>query len=430
MQKVDFRCSFCGKVQSEDNNLIASPDGQTFICSNCIGICNELVKANVKVKPEMKLKLIKPMEIKKHLDDFIIGQEDAKKAISVAVYNHYKRINYNIENKLNAKSKNDAVELEKSNVLLVGPTGCGKTLIAKTLAKILNVPFAQCDATTLTEAGYIGDDVETLLQKLLQNADFDVKRAEMGIVYIDEIDKLSKKTDRKSNLKDPSGEGVQQALLKILEGTVCNVPTASGRKMGLNDGVSIDTSNILFICGGAFVGLDKIIEDRTTNKYLGFVENSNIKNSEVIKKIQPEDLMKFGMIPEFIGRIPVTVGLDALDENALVSILTKPKNAIIRQYKEMFNIDGIGLEFSDEALKNIAKKAIELKAGARGLRTILEDNMLDVMFTSPSNKKIKTIKMNFNEKSQKIEPEFIDKTENECEEELKVDSKEIKKATI
>jgi len=420
MQRNEFKCSFCGAVQSENNSLIASPDGHSFICSTCIGICNEIVKNNIKVKPEAKLKLIKPMEIKKHLDDFIIGQEDAKKAISVAVYNHYKRINYNIENNIKSNKKNDKVELEKSNVLLVGPTGCGKTLIARTLAKILNVPFAQCDATTLTEAGYIGDDVETLLQKLLQNADYDVKRAEMGIVYIDEIDKLSKKTDRKSNLKDPSGEGVQQALLKILEGSVCNVPGPGGRKNGYNDAVSMDTSNILFICGGAFVGLDKIIEDRTTNKYLGFVENNNIKNSEMIKKIQPEDLMKFGMIPEFIGRIPVTVGLDALDENALVSILTKPKNAIIKQYKEMFNMDGIDLEFSDEAIKNVAKKAIELKAGARGLRTILEDDMLDVMFSSPSNKKIKAVVMNYNKESGKIEPEYIEQEE----------IKENKKATV
>ncbi len=424
MQKNDFKCSFCGAVQSEDNSLIASPDGQSFICATCIGICNEIVKSNIKVKPEAKLKLIKPIEIKKHLDDFIIGQDDAKKAISVAVYNHYKRINYNIDNNIKANKKNDKVELEKSNVLLVGPTGCGKTLIARTLAKILNVPFAQCDATTLTEAGYIGDDVETLLQKLLQNADYDVKRAEMGIVYIDEIDKLSKKTDRKSNLKDPSGEGVQQALLKILEGSVCNVPGPGGRKNGYNDGISMDTSNILFICGGAFVGLDKIIEDRTTNKYLGFVENQNVKNSEVIKKIQPEDLMKFGMIPEFIGRIPVTVGLDELDENALVNILTKPKNAIIKQYKEMFNMDGIDLEFSDEALKNVAKKAIELKAGARGLRTILEDDMLDVMFLSPSNKKIKAIKMDFNKSTQKVEPHYIEKSQEEPIEE------QNKKATI
>ncbi len=414
MQKSDFKCSFCGAKQSADNNLIASPDGQSFICSTCIGICNEIVRNSMVTKNvESKVKLMPPMEIKKHLDEFIIGQDDAKKAISVAVYNHYKRINYNIENQIKANKKNNKVEIEKSNVLLIGPTGSGKTLIAKTLAKILNVPFAQCDATTLTEAGYIGDDVETLLQKLLQNADYNVKQAEMGIIYIDEIDKLSKKTDRKSNLKDPSGEGVQQALLKILEGSVCNVPQPGARKNGYNDGVSMDTTNILFICGGAFVGLDKIIEDRTTNKFLGFVENKDVKNSEVIKKIQPDDLMKFGMIPEFIGRIPVSVGLDELDENALVNILTKPKNAIIKQYKEMFNLDGINIEFTDEALKNVAKKAIELKAGARGLRTILEDDMLDIMFTSPSNKKLKAIKVDFNKDKNKIETELIEENEKE-----------------
>lgn len=408
MQKTDIRCSFCGAKQSEDNSLIASPDGQSFICATCIGICNEIVRTSIKTKPESKVKLMEPMEIKKHLDQFIVGQDEAKKAISVAVYNHYKRLNYNIEHNIKQNKNNNSVEIEKSNVLLIGPTGVGKTLIARSLAKILNVPFAQCDATTLTEAGYIGDDVETLLQKLLQNADYNVKQAEMGIIYIDEIDKLSKKTDRKSNLKDPSGEGVQQALLKILEGCTCNVPQTNGRKNGYTESVTMDTTNILFICGGAFVGLDKIIEDRTTNKFLGFVENKEEKNSKIIKKVQPDDLMKFGMIPEFIGRIPVTVGLDELDEDALVSILTKPKNAIIKQYKEIFNIDGIRLDFTDEALKNIAKKAIELKAGARGLRTVLEEDMMDIMYSSPSNKNITDIKMDYNEKTQRIEPTYIE----------------------
>lgn len=404
--KADIKCSFCGAVQSDDNNLIASPDGQSFICATCISICNQIVRTTTKMKPENKVKLMEPMEIKKHLDEFIVGQDEAKKAISVAVYNHYKRLNYNIEHNIKQNKNNQNVEIEKSNVLLIGPTGVGKTLIARTLAKILNVPFAQCDATTLTEAGYIGDDVETLLQKLLQNADYNVQQAEMGIIYIDEIDKLSKKTDRKSNLKDPSGEGVQQALLKILEGCTCQVPQSSGRKAGYTETVTMDTTNILFICGGAFVGLDKIIEDRTTNKYLGFVKNKEENVSKIIKKIQPDDLMKFGMIPEFIGRIPVTVGLDELNENALISILTKPKNAIIKQYKEMFNIDGINLEFTENALKNIAKKAIQLKAGARGLRTILEDDMMDIMYSSPSNKNITSITMDLNEETQKIEPTF------------------------
>lgn len=403
MPRADFHCSFCGAKQTEKNKLIATPDGSCFICDACVGICNEIIKNTQPVKAQSKVKLMTPVEIKASLDEFIIGQDEAKKAISVAVYNHYKRINYNIENKISSTKKNNKVELDKSNVLLIGPTGCGKTLIAKTLAKILNVPFAQGDATTLTEAGYIGDDVETLLQKLLQNANNDVKSAERGIIYIDEIDKLSKKTDRKSNLKDPSGEGVQQALLKIIEGTVVNVPPQK-RQPGYSDGITMDTSNILFICGGAFVGLDKIIENRTTNKFLGFVENKEDKNSSIIKKIQPEDLIKFGMIPEFIGRIPVTVGLDELDENALVSILTKPRNALTKQYKEMFNMEGVKISFSDEALSMVAKQAIELKAGARGLRTILEDSMMDIMYETPSDKTISEIQIVYNKDQNKLEP--------------------------
>lgn len=405
MPRNDFYCSFCGAKQTDKNRLIATPDGSCFICKSCVGICNEIIKNTLPAKTESKVKLMTPVEIKASLDEFIIGQDEAKKAISVAVYNHYKRINYNIENKISSTKKNSKVELDKSNVLLIGPTGCGKTLIAKTLAKILNVPFAQGDATTLTEAGYIGDDVETLLQKLLQNADNDVKSAERGIIYIDEIDKLSKKTDRKSNLKDPSGEGVQQALLKIIEGTVVNVPPQK-RQPGYSDGVTMDTSNILFICGGAFVGLDKIIENRTTNKFLGFVENKEDKNSSIIKKIQPEDLIKFGMIPEFIGRIPVTVGLDELDENALVNILTKPRNALTKQYKEMFNMEGVKISFSDEALSMVAKQAIELKAGARGLRTILEDSMMDIMFETPSDKTISEIQIVYNKEQNKLEPVY------------------------
>ncbi|MDD4211017.1 MAG: ATP-dependent Clp protease ATP-binding subunit ClpX [Clostridia bacterium] len=387
-------CSFCGKSSTEAGKLVASPSGTSFICDECISICKEILKEDEMVKFEGKVNLLTPEQIKAKLDDYIIDQEKAKKVLSVAVYNHYKRINYNLENKISLKNKN-IVELEKSNVLLLGPTGCGKTLLASTLAKILEVPFVAADATTLTEAGYVGEDVESILLKLIQAADYDIKRAERGIVYIDEIDKIAKKSQNKALPRDPSGEGVQQALLKIIEGTTASVPPQGGRKFPYQENLSIDTTNILFICGGAFVGIDKIIESRINLNKLGFnisdPTTSEIKAEEEVKKVKPEDLNKFGLIPEFVGRMPIIVAVNELSETALVKILKEPKNAITKQYKQMFNLEGINLEFDDSALVEVAKKAITLKSGARGLRTILEDSMLELMYKTPSNKNIKTI---------------------------------------
>ena len=387
-------CSFCGKSSIDAGKLVASPSGNSFICDECITICKEILKEDDSIKFEGKVNLLTPEQIKEKLDDYIIDQEQAKKVLSVAVYNHYKRINYNLENKVSLKNKSQ-VELEKSNVLLLGPTGCGKTLLASTLAKILEVPFVAADATTLTEAGYVGEDVESILLKLIQVADYDIKRAERGIVYIDEVDKIAKKSQNKALPRDPSGEGVQQALLKIIEGTTASVPPQGGRKFPYQENLSIYTTNILFICGGAFVGIDKIIDRRVNLNKLGFnVLNEDVKeeNKEgVVKKVKPEDLSKFGLIPEFVGRLPIIVTLNELSENALIKILKEPKNAITKQYKQMFLLDGINLEFKEGALLEVAKKAINLKSGARGLRTILEDSMLELMYTTPSDKNIKGI---------------------------------------
>ncbi len=376
-------CSFCGKNQHEVKKLVSSPDGNSFICDTCIEICREIVKEQEKRSLRQKFVLPTPEQIKKQLDEYIIGQDHAKRAMSVAVYNHYKRLNYNL-----SSLDDNKVELDKSNILLIGPTGVGKTLIAKTLAKILKVPFACVDATTLTEAGYVGDDVESILSKLLANADFDVKKAEMGIVYIDEIDKIAKKAESRNLTRDVSGEGVQQALLKILEGTVANVIPAGGRKHPHQETIEINTTNILFICGGAFVRLKDIISSRNTTQKMGFLNEKQEKSTgyKFTKQITPADLVEFGLIPEFVGRLPVVVGLDDLDEKAMISILTVPKNSLISQYKTIFKIDGIDLSFQDDALSEIAKRALSLKIGARGLRTILEESMLELMYQAPSNK--------------------------------------------
>lgn len=390
MEQNQYKCSFCGKGQKEAKKLIASPNGDAYICDECVIICKDIITELGKKSSFEKIELPTPSEIKNALDQYIVGQDEAKKVLAVAVYNHYKRLNYNF-----SKNDKDEVELEKSNILMVGPTGTGKTLLAKTLAKILKVPFAAADATTLTEAGYVGDDVENILLKLIQNADYDIEKAQRGIIYIDEIDKIAKKTQNVSITRDVAGEGVQQALLKIMESTVASVPPQGGRKHPHQEMIQIDTTNILFICGGAFVGIDKIIDARKNDTNLGF--NATIQTAEekskvnFVKDIQPDDLIKFGLIPEFIGRLPVVVGLDELTQEALVKILTEPKNSIIKQYKLMFKIDGVDIEFSDEAVNAIAKKAMELKTGARGLRTILESKMTKLMFEVPSYKDIKKI---------------------------------------
>ncbi len=382
-----FFCSFCGKNQKEVKKLIAGPS--VYICNECIKLCGEIIEDEEKelaVEPEGAKEFMVPKQIKAQLDSYIIEQDRAKKVLSVAVYNHYKRLASHL-----AKSDDD-VEVQKSNILIIGPTGCGKTLLAQTLARFLDVPFAIADATALTEAGYVGEDVENIVLSLVQNADYDIEKAQKGIIYIDEIDKISQRGDNPSITRDVSGEGVQQALLKIIEGTIASVPPKGGRKHPQQDYVKVDTSNILFICGGTFTGLEKVVERRLTQKTMGFgakiADKKDVNVGELLGQVKPEDLIKFGLIPEFLGRLPIITSIGELNEASLVKILTEPKNALVRQYQELFRIEGVSLQFTDEALEAMAKEAVARKSGARGLRAIMEETMTDIMYELPSKKDV------------------------------------------